>query len=358
MTTKDIVFHHIRSTKGSVDLQLLTKEILRNDPYSKWDQSHWSFYRTQITSPNGRYTHLFSEEVKQNLKQATIERVERQDAPVKKSNSIPRQSKIGNDQWPVWDIPTDEEQLALAKVLLPYVKVLDPEIVALIAEDNNKNALNWIKHFEALNIRPDIYLWEASPVTFPGIRRHVGTSETAVFRSSPKLSKGENALYLDDNSYPKQLWSFALRNHRYGNFNPSNYSLAHILDHKDHKTRNISELEGYQTSADKNLFAGLYTSCANTVYIPTIFLKPTDHNSKVRLLLIQVVHRYYAQVCNILPHGLSFNLEAVADQWQLDNFRQPDIVGKVENTKTFLAFRNAVINKRIEELLKDSERTS
>jgi|GEM_PF-1425934 len=348
MTTKDIVFHHINSLKGKVNIQELTDEILKNDPNSKWDDTHWSFYRTQITSEKGRYSHLFSNEIKTNLKVLPGERINRFTSPLRKivqknERSVPT---IKN-KWPQWDIPTDEEQILLASVLLPYIKILHPTIVAYIAEDNNKNLSVWTDQLQNLGIRPDIYLWQNSPVVFPGIRRHVGSEETTDFRKNQKFSRGENALCLDDNSYPKEIWSFALQNKRYGMKNPPNYSLAHMLDHKDFKSRNIDELIGFQKSDDKNLFAGLYTSCANTIYIPTTFVKPTDHNSNIRQLLIQIVDKYYKSVCFPLPHNLFFNLSNIEDRWRLENFPPPTIVGTLNNIHNFILYRNKIINERI-----------
>jgi hypothetical protein len=348
MNTKDIVFHHITSTNGKVNLQELTNEILRNKPNSKWDNSHWSFYKTQITSERGRYAHLFSDEVKRNLKSLPHYSIDRGSSTISKYERIRDYSQESrSNKWPVWNIPTDEEQVILAETLLPYIKMLAPEIVGLIAEENNKHLSVWTEQLTSLGIRADIYLWEGSPVTFPGIRRHVGTTETSAFRSNPKYASSDNALLLDDNSYPKELWSFALRNSRYGKKNPANYSLAHILDHKDYNTRNTDELIGFNKTEDKNLFAGLYTSCANTIYIPTSFLKPTDHNSSIRKLLIQIIDRYYGSVCNPLPHNLSFNLNNIEDQWRLDNFPKPAFVGNVANIKNFIAYRNNVINECI-----------
>jgi hypothetical protein len=348
MTTKDLVFEYIRSTQGHVNLQELTDKVLKNDPFSKWDNSHWGYYRTNITSANGRFADQFSPEIKSKLRLQT-ERVHRspEDIPSRSNYGITRSH---TSDWPIWNIPTDEEEQVLARVLLPYVKILQPSIVELISEDNNKQLGEWRDKFEALGINAGIYLWENSPVTFPGVRRHVGSQETTLFRSGPKQSKGENALFLDDNTYPKQIWSFALRNKPHGMKNPENYSLAHIVDHKDHNTRNVSEVKGYEKVEEKNLFAGLYTSCANIIYIPTSFVKPTDHNSKIRRLLIQIVYKYYGNLCNILPYNLKFNLDAITEQWKLENFPEPSVVGNLENTKHFLEYRNRVINERINQL--------
>ncbi len=350
MTTKELVFQQIKRLNGNVNVAELTKAVLQNNPNSKWDHTHWSYYKGNIISERGRYTHLFSDDVKKNLREVApykSDLISKSPRTVRTKIVSPR--TISTD-WPTWRTPNDEEQILLARVLLPFVKILAPEIVALIVEDNNKNLGDWKTQFDALGIQADIYLWQDSPVAFPGIRRHVGSGETTIFRSGPKLSKAENALYLDDNTYPKQLWSFALRRKRFGMKNPAHYSLAHILDHKDYNTRNSDELVGFETSENKNLFAGLYTSCVNSVYVPTTFLKPTDHNSKIRKLLIQIVDKYYGSVCKPLPHSLSFNLAEIEEQWQLEKFPQPTVVGNVTDVRSFLSYRNSVINERIKQL--------
>ncbi len=297
MTTKELVFKHIEKVNGKVNVAELSKAVMQNDPGSRWDHSHWGYYKTNITSERGRYTNLFSDEVKKNLREVAPYKSDIINKPQRTVRMKSFSPGTTNTDWPMWLTPNDEEQVSLANVLLPYVKILAPEIVALIVEDNNKNLSDWKAQLDGLGIQSDIYLWHDSPVAFPGIRRYVGSGETSVFRSGPKLSKAENALYLDDNTYPKQLWSFALRGKRFGMRNPAHYSLAHILDHKDHNTRNSAELIGFETSETKNLFAGLYTSCVNSVYVPTAFLKPTDHNLKIRKLLIQIVEKYYGEAC-------------------------------------------------------------
>ncbi len=350
MTTKDLVFRHIRLTSGKVNLQELTAEVLKNDPTSKWDHTHWRFYRTHITSDKGRFAHLFSPEIKANLKSLQPQRALEISVDKNKS-SVARAALETKIDWPQWDTPSDEDQRTLAKSLIPHIKILDPSIVAMIAEENNKHLASWSEKFNLLGIRADIYLWENSPVTFPGVRRHVGSQETNAFRSNPKQSRGENALYLDDNTFPKQIWSFALRNKPHGMKNPENYSLAHILDHKDYNSRNVAELKGFEKTENKNLFAGLYTSCANIIYIPTTFIKPTDHNSRIRQLLIQIVDKYYSGVCNLLPHNMTFNLDTISDEWKLDNFPLPSVVSNPKNISNFLAYRNKVIDVRIDSLL-------
>ncbi|MDQ2862827.1 MAG: hypothetical protein M3R50_04085 [Bacteroidota bacterium] len=317
------------------------------------ERSHWQYYKSGITSAKGRYFKQFSQEVRDNLNAlsfpGTLSGRPKQNHP-KATGQIVR--NVNTVDWPIWELPSDDQQLILARRILPYIKIISPASVEEIVGSNNQNLEAWKEKFEKIGVRSDIYLWPDTPVTFPGIRRHVGSGETSVFRKGPKASMGEHALYLDDNSYPKEIWSFALRHKRFGKKNPAGYARAHILDHKDFNTRNIHELEGFQKQDSKNLFAGLYTSVVNAVYSPTIFLKPTDYNIKIRLLLIQIVNKYYGQVCQPLPHQLSFNIKDIPAAWQLENFPQPEVVGDVKNVDAFLRYRNGVIENRIVEISK------
>ena len=69
MTTKRLVFNYIEKVNGEVDVAELTNAVMKNNPNSKWDHKHWSYYRSNIISEKGRYAHLFSAEVKKNLRE-------------------------------------------------------------------------------------------------------------------------------------------------------------------------------------------------------------------------------------------------------------------------------------------------
>lgn len=64
-TIKDLVFGFVHSTKGRVDYAALTKAVKKHFPNSKWQPTHWSWYRYQIRM--GRFRDLFTEEEKLNL---------------------------------------------------------------------------------------------------------------------------------------------------------------------------------------------------------------------------------------------------------------------------------------------------
>ncbi len=67
-TIKDVVFDIIRQTNGTADYEAVTKAVLEHFPESKWNPSHWAYYRSHITSEKGRYRDAFSEEIRANLR--------------------------------------------------------------------------------------------------------------------------------------------------------------------------------------------------------------------------------------------------------------------------------------------------
>jgi hypothetical protein len=261
----------------------------------------------------------------------------------------------GKENWPEWSVPSNKSMLQLAKVIMPHIKILSPDIVKLVVEDNNNQFKKWKKKFNNIGVRTDIYLWENSPITFPGIRRHVGKDEEMDVKKNRKSAKGVDSILLDDNSFPKELWSFVLRGRKADKYGPTNFSLAHVVDHKDYKSRHAEEINGFEKSKEKNLYSGLHTSCANTVWVPNNLLKPTDHKGNLRKLLIQLVHKYYDSVCTILPHGKTLNLENIANEWHIDRFPKPTIVGNIDNTKDFITYRNKIMKERIDTLLLENK---
>lgn len=66
-TIKALVLELIHQTNGNIDYRTVTKEVKKCFPDSKWKESHWGYYRSQITSERGRYKNLFSMQERANL---------------------------------------------------------------------------------------------------------------------------------------------------------------------------------------------------------------------------------------------------------------------------------------------------
>ena len=118
-------------------------------------------------------------------------------------------------------------------------------------------------HWTPLGVDPDIYLWEGSPCAFPGVRRYAGSTEFAVFRKrATPDSAPPHCLALDDNDYPKHLWAFIFTDKPFRKKGPSDYQLAHLLDHKRAGNRWRDELV---CPSEPPLPYGLFTSAANAI---------------------------------------------------------------------------------------------
>ena len=174
---------------------------------------------------------------------------------------------------------------------------------------------------------------------FPGVRRYEGSSEIAQYRGRMAASSPPKyALRLDDNDYPKQLWTFACCGGAFRKLGPSGYALAHIVLHKSwgegRSDREPSQQAPY----------GLYTSAANTAFIANAMIRPTDSSLTLRALLFSRATQLYSGVWNLLPPGLSVDVADIAD-WSLDRFDWPEPVGDQRRTQLFLTFRNTEIER-------------
>lgn len=238
--------------------------------------------------------------------------------------------------WPAWDMPTADTILALTKMVTPYVRFLHPNVVRQIVEDNERNRQQWREKLIRRNIDPDYYLWDKSSCAFPGIRRYEGSREIAYYRK--QLGQLEldvlDALRLDDNSFPKQIWSFIYRRKKFQNKGPEGYSLAHLADHKTYKNRLADEFDIAGTT-QKKLY-GLFSCASNTVFMPNTLLRLTDLNMQVRLLLLHKAQNLYGAFCNLLPFQPK---PQNSDDWHVDRFDWCEPIGEDAPLDGFFQFR-------------------
>jgi hypothetical protein len=245
-------------------------------------------------------------------------------------------------KWPEWSQPSDDEFLYMAKITIPYICFLHPDIVRKVVEDNEVRRDEWSDRLKKRGIDPALYLWQHSPCAFPGVRRYAGGSEIAQYRGRMERTAGPaNALKLDDNDYPKHIWSFVFRGKPFQKFGPSGYSLAHLVDHKKYGNRGQDEL----TSSDDKMFTltllfGLYTSVTNTVYMPNGLIRPTDFSFVLRNLLQRQANALYGNFCKLLPPHLSLRISD-SEAWSLSAFSWREPVGTSDHLEAFLRFRSA-----------------
>ncbi|RKH48368.1 hypothetical protein [Corallococcus sicarius] len=157
------------------------------------------------------------------------------------------------------------------------------------------------------------------------------------------------ALRLDDNGYPKQLWSFVFRGAKFAQNGPEGYSLAHLADHKQHRNRASDEFARTSPSTPTRPLFGLYTSAANTVYVPCNLIRPTDFAGALRNLLIRRAQSLYGSDCRLLPAEFSIPA-ASSEKWELDRFTWADPVGTSVHIREFLAFRRAEVARLLSPL--------
>ena len=262
----------------------------------------------------------------------------------KQRSQVQRTRQPGAD-WPVWPSPSDEDLLELARAMTPFVRFLDPGIVYAITEDNRRMGADWSSQLEALGIDPAIYLWEGSPCAFPGVRRYAGSTEIAVFRQRATADEvPPQCLALDDNDYPKHLWAFAFTGKPFRKRGPDGYQLAHLYDHKGHGNRWRKELDIPPGAKDPKPLYGLFTSAANSTYVPGGFLRPTDFSLRLRSLIQRRALQLYGNICCIVPPPLAVK-PCEAPNWSLDSFQWSTPVGGMDNVPDFLEFRRERMEK-------------
>ena len=268
-----------------------------------------------------------------------------------------RRPRTPQKDWPKWGQPKDADILHLAKVLTPLVKFLHPDIVAAVAEDNRWRFPEWRAKLEKIGLDPNIYLWRGSPCAFPGVRRYAGSQEIAWYRKRTTSTDFQppNCLRLDDNDFPKHLWAFVFTGKEFRKKGPQEYQLAHLADHKEHNNRWHQEFNR-DSEVDPPLLFGLYTSPANTAYVPKNFIKPTDFVDRLRVLLLRKAYRLYGSMCRLAPPPLVEKKAQEDAAWNPNQFEWGDPVGKTDNLPQFLEFRQKVIDKALDERLAENEK--
>lgn len=240
--------------EGDLDLQFdqdHLRSLLERLTYSKEDarQSRPARHRIPINGDvrNGTATLRSAVSLYKQFRQEWVE-----DASIIPANVIkervrnaPVVKSAERRTWPTWDQPGTAELLALAQATTPFVRFLNPDIVRALVEDNEQHRDEWTEALQAGQIDPAAYLWERSSCAFPGVRRYAGSREIAAHRGHAQLEESQSvkALALDDNDYPKQIWSFVFRGSQFSKFGPSGYALAHLADHKYHGNRYKTDFE-------------------------------------------------------------------------------------------------------------------
>ena len=244
--------------------------------------------------------------------------------------------------WPNWPQPEEADILKLAHTTTPLVKFLHPDIVDAVVKNNRHHLPNWRSRLAEVDIDPDIYLWKGSPCAFPGVRRYTN-KERSSFKDRTK--NFPHSLWLDDNDCPKHLWAYVLTGRMFKKQGPRGYQLAHLADHKEYKNRRRDEFS-LDFQGDPPPLFGLYTSPANTIYVPNSFLRTTDFVNPLRALLLKRAYELYGQICTLAPPPWR-EKELDDSAWNPAHFTWGDPVGDVQKVGSFLEYRLEAINQGI-----------
>ncbi len=295
---------------------------------SQWTTKHIKFFKEYLISK----------------KIATKEELDRMIGDNEAENNKQQNKEIKSD-WPTWETPSIEDIRIIAHLLTPYLKFLHPEIIRKITLSNIELNEYFTDYLTRSGIDTKDYIWEKSSTTFPGIRRANGKTDNEFKkRQLPKEHRrGKGAIYIDDNSYPKQLWAYIFTNKQFSNQGPVGYELAHIFEHKA-VSRLYEEFIVEDDSYDLlKPISGMFTNAAGLMYAPRTFVKITDHSSHARRLIQQKVLKLYGDVTNVLPPSVS--LKKQDDEWDMDSFDWGEPVGDPNNVDQFLRFRKERIEK-------------
>ncbi|MBK7892132.1 MAG: hypothetical protein IPJ84_15215 [Bdellovibrionales bacterium] len=222
--------------------------------------------------------------------------------------------------------------------------MIDPRVVESIVR-NNTLIQPFVESMREDGIRMDAYVWDNSPCLFPGIRRAVGGTDADLKKKVvPRHLRAEKqAIYIDDNSYAKQLWAFLLTNGNFANHGPIGYELAHLFHHKsDSDTDTSDEIDGLENREDP--ISGFFTAATSCAFIPKSLARVTDLNLSARRLIQRRVYELYQGACNPLPPGCS--LKSDPADWHTSEFEWAPAVGYSESGTAL----NALLKFRFDEL--------
>lgn len=171
----------------------------------------------------------------------------------------------------------------IAAILARLVHHIHPDVVALVQERNLSERPFFVELLGEL-VDLDEYLFEGSACVFPGVRRYVSG------RGERKTYSHEYRAIIDDNTFPRHLWTFLAGGKSYNGpswkaTGLSDFELAHVFTHKQ------TELEverRFFMSVDNALEpSGDFTCACNTVLLPKGTVRPTDNSVAIKAVFYQ-----------------------------------------------------------------------
>lgn len=201
----------------------------------------------------------------------------------------------------------------LAMLLGAVSHHLHPEIVLYLREAN-QNFKSEFQEYLHSKINERDFFFDGSDCVFPGVRRPINKETNSI--------NWKNKIYLDgtilnDNTYPRHIWSFIVSGKAYSSSSWKStglnaFELAHIFGHKTDETE-LEQKSFLQFEKDKNPFA-LFTSASNVILIPKGLTKPTD---KLEIIKLCYYKRHIELYGDKFYHMSGFKDELLPD-WYKD----------------------------------------
>lgn len=345
MKIKNIVFDYINSKNGNIILQDLANEVLKKKPDSKWNYTHWNWYRYHITSEKGKFFNLFSEEIRQHLKSIHSYQPHSTNQVRLKAN---QKSSNLTQNFKFLD-RTEEVEKQLAHVLAKVSYHIHPLIIEKIVDDNYKFKFEFEKIAHS-SLNPDDYFFEGSDCLFPGIRRSVNNEKIDNWKNKVNDSDGS---ILNDNTYTRHLWTFLSCNKCYSSSTwkdsgLSSFELAHIFSHK--KNEIAFDISCFQNHNVNIKPYSLFTSASNTVIIPKGLTKPTDKSKTIKLVFFKRHLDLYGNIIQ-LPHLKNLKEDLIPDWYKEIEWVEPFLPEDwEERINNLLAYRKKVLKNKYQEI--------
>jgi hypothetical protein len=228
----------------------------------------------------------------------------------------------------------NEFEFDICSILAQLSYHIHPQIVELIKARNIEEYDYFSKLF---GDRIDIsnYLFNGSACVFPGVRRYIaGQGNRRSYNQTYRA-------IIDDNVFPRYIWSFLLSGKGYSGPNwrdtgLNEFELAHIFTHKKSEIELESE---FFNSMQPDLYPHSNFTCAcNVVLLPKGTVRPTDNSRAIKSIFYMRYIELYGEETLIGRSG--FNKTLVPDwysdlKWN-DPLLPPDWR---ENTDALLDYR-------------------
>ena len=186
-----------------------------------------------------------------------------------------------------------EQEVATAIAEVAYF--ISPKVARRIADLN----FAWQTEFEenfGSKVHTPHYFYSSSACVFPGVRRHSSEADRKLKKFL--YHEAANAI-LDDNTFPRQLWSFLCTGKKYSGQNwkksgLGQFELAHVLPHKAYEMTGVNEWFVTRPAIDG--LHGLFTCAANIILLPKGMARPTDGTAGIRLAVFKRYFDLYGEI--------------------------------------------------------------